>query len=64
MSSTEFLKGPQDSGKMEGSTSGTVTAVMERDSEDIALIQRSAVSLADLYRKAKKAGLIGPVSKY
>lgn len=36
----------------------------DQDADDLLLIQRQAVSLADLYRKGKARGLLSPRSAY
>ena len=36
----------------------------EQDADDLLLIQKQAVSLADLYRKGKARGLLSPRSAY
>jgi hypothetical protein len=39
-------------------------ALDARDEADLALVERSAVSLADLYRKAKQKGVLTARSQY
>jgi hypothetical protein len=74
MSSRDFLKGPENSGRMEVSDDEYIFPVKDergerderskQDQADITLVQTTTLSLADLYRKAKKAGLITVGSKY
>lgn len=40
------------------------TASLAKDEEDLELVQRTSVSLATLYRKAKSRGLLSPRTEY